>query len=257
MTPEHRAKIGAARRARGVAFRSSAVNGCTLADLHAAGVYFADAAKRMGWSESVVKNWERDTGLRFQRIPQAERNRRQSEDLLASGKAAERAASITTPEMVAANHARMRAIWADPERRAEMIAKRVAARRANPEAAEQSRAQLRAVEDKRAVAIRALFADPARWGAVKAKLSAAALARNADPAFRAAMGAQVRETKRRARVQKGLAALDAGRLTEAAARRLIRDMTADERIAWAMARDAQDCNRRLREQAQAHTEDAA
>lgn len=246
LSPAHRANIGAARRARGLAFRASAVNGRTLADLHAEGAYYSDAARIMGWSESVVARWERDTGTRFARMPQAERNRRQSEALRATGKAQQRAKAILSPEMVEANAARMRAIWADPERAAAMVAKRTASRKANPAAAEQSRQQLRAAEGQRLEAMRAFFADDARWGAAKAKIAEKARERAADPSFREAHGRRISEARRKIRVEKGLAALDAGTLTEKQMRALIRDMTPEDRMIWMMKQDAKAARQRMR-----------
>ena len=75
-SPEQTARMAATRRANGRARRAGAVNGVTLADLHAQGVFLTDAARRMGWSVKKVRDWERDTGLSFPRVDVNERSRR-------------------------------------------------------------------------------------------------------------------------------------------------------------------------------------
>ena len=238
MTATHRANIGAATRARGLAFRNSAVDGVTLADLHAQGAFFSDAAKRMGWSKSVVARWERDTGKRFRRLDAAERSRRQKAMLDTPEARMERAKHILTPEAIEARAEQMRQRWADPEAAAQMVARRVASRKANPAAVEQSRRQIRAMAEARAEGFRAFIADTARWEAAKAKIAEQARERMADPKVREKIGRRVSEYARRKRVEKGLALLDARTITEKQARALIRDMTAEERMIWLMKSDA-------------------
>lgn len=247
-SPEHCAAISAGRRARGKANRARAVNGVTLADLHARGAYITDAARAMGMTIKTVRSWEADTGKTFPRMPKAEANRRLSESLKAKGPDAYQ--HLMTQEAMDAAAARLKAIYNDPDARQALIQKRVAARKANPAAVEQSRNQLRAVDDKRRAGVAAMLADPERRAAANEARRAAARRRFADPAEREKAGRRVVESCRKKRVEKGLAALKRGQLDEKSARKLIRDMTPEERMAWGMARDAAALKARLKAEAE-------
>ena len=245
-SPEHCAAISAGRRARGKANRARAVNGVTLADLHTRGAYITDAARAMGMTIKTVRSWEADTGKTFPRMPKAEANRRLSEALKAKGPDAYQ--HLMTQEAMDAAAARLKAIYDDPDARQALIEKRVAARKANPAAAEQSRQLLRSMDDKRRADVAAMLADPERRAAANEARRAAARRRFADPAEREKAGRRVVEACRKKRVEKGLAALKLGKLGEKGARKLIADMTAEERMLWMMERDAAAMRQRLKDE---------
>lgn len=244
-TAAEKAKISATRKRNARAARAAAVDGVTLADLHAQGFYMADAARRMGWSVSKVKNWEADTGLKFRRVTGAEKGRRLSA-AIGPEERARRSAVMLTAEAKARSRAVMQQVWSDPERRQDMIEKRVASWLANPDARKNSVIALRKSEAKRIEGVRAFFADAVRSAPVKAKVSERLRERWSDPAKRAQASAKTREQRRRQRVEKGLAALEAGTLTKQQARALIREMTGEERMIWMMQQDAKAANQRMK-----------
>lgn len=233
-------------RARGVAQRAQAVNGVTLADLQAQGVYRNEAARRMGWSLSKILQWEKDTGLKFRRATTREDRSRIAAAAVTEEYRAKLSEQMRQPERIAKSRAALNAIWSDPERKAEVIRRRVETWKANPEAVAIATENLMRHKEAQAEAMRAFFADEASWGKVKAQMAARARERNADTEYRKRVGKSVSEAHRRRRVERGLAALDAGTLTEQEVRRLIRDMTGEERMIWMMKRDAKAARKRMR-----------
>lgn len=224
---EARARIGAARLARARANRARAVNGVTLADLQARGESFSGAMRIMGFSDSMVRMWERDSGLRFRRLTREEKRLIDAEAARADPGRADR---LRDPEV------RRRAALAwrrvrdeDPERWADIIRRRAETFRARMAADPSMRdafvARLLASEDRRLAGIRAAAADPVRREMRVARREAA----------RREAGPDGREGRRQKRLRELVGAFRARRLTPELGRELIGLMTAEELMLTRMA----------------------
>lgn len=240
-TPEHRAAIGAANKARNMARRAGpGANGETLAQMQARGVEFTEAQRLWGTSGSVVRQWERDTGLTFVRVDTATRARR------AVVSRTERDRARPGPSRIGfGNDQRRVAVLtsaaqrreSDPDWWAGVCRERGAsiseAIRSNPDRLRAALANLAAAEDKRRAAVAAKMADPEFRAAKAAQLRSAIEGYWNAPdrdEKRAKASANAREQHRAARVRRLQAKHRDGVLDEASARLLLRSMTAEERM---------------------------